>query len=55
MESERSLPSSQQPAIRPYSEPDASSPHLPILSYPFSVDQVVPKNLSKSEALCNIA
>jgi len=29
MEPEGSLPCSQQPAIDPYPEPDASSPHLP--------------------------
>jgi hypothetical protein len=27
----RSLPSSKQPAIGPYPEPDESSPHLPTL------------------------
>jgi len=29
MEPEVSLPCSQQPAIGPYPEPDASSPHIP--------------------------
>jgi hypothetical protein len=31
MESEGSLPYSQQPVTGPYPEPDASSPHLPTL------------------------
>jgi len=31
MESEGSLPYSQQPTTDPYPEPDASSPHLPTL------------------------
>jgi hypothetical protein len=31
METEGSLPSTQEPATGPYPEPDASSPHLPTL------------------------
>jgi hypothetical protein len=31
MEPEGSLPCSQQPAIGPHPEPDASSPHFPTL------------------------
>jgi hypothetical protein len=31
MEPEGLLPSSQQPATGPYSDPDESSPHLPTL------------------------
>jgi hypothetical protein len=31
MEPEGSLPSSQEPATRPYPEPDESSPYYPIL------------------------
>jgi hypothetical protein len=31
MEPDGSLPCSQEPASGPYSEPDASSPHVPTL------------------------
>jgi hypothetical protein len=31
METEGSLPLSQQPVTDPYPQPDASSPHFPIL------------------------
>jgi hypothetical protein len=44
MEPEGSLPHSQQPATCPYPEPAQSS---------LSVAGVVPKNRSRSEALCN--
>jgi hypothetical protein len=50
MESEGSLPCSQEPCTDPYPEPDQSNPYDTIL-FPF--EAVYQKNPSKSEVFCD--